>query len=279
MRYFLVLSILIVATYAKVINFSPLPMDKAPKLYTQYNVMLKYLEEQTGYKFNFIYSASYKELIRNFKEGKIDIIELGALPYVKLKEQFEDAYPFLTFNSKYGKPNYSCDLITTEKNINKFSDIVHSNEVILTRSLSTCGYLMSEYIMEEKGESLKNFHYQYVGTHSNVLLKILLEENTIGTVKSTVLDKYSQFKFKTLAKSPNIPGFAFIANKNTIGSKEIKAIESAILKLNPLGNEKDKEIVSKWSINTKFGAVKTDEKIYDIVIKSTKTIEIPKEKR
>jgi len=279
MRYFLVLSILLVATYAKVINFSPLPMDKAPKLYTQYDSMLKYLEEQTGHKFNFIYSTSYKELIQNFKEGKIDIIELGALPYVKLKEQFKDAYPFLTFNSKYGKPYYSCDLITTEKNINEFSDIVHSNDVILTRSLSTCGYLMSEYIMKEKGESLENFQYQYAGTHSNVLLKILLEKNTIGTVKSTVLDKYSQFEFKTIAKSPNIPGFAFIANKNTIGSKEIKAIENAILKLDPLHNEKDKDTVSKWSVNTQFGAVKTDEKVYDIVIESIKTIKIPKEER
>jgi phosphonate transport system substrate-binding protein len=279
MRYFLVLSILIVAIHAKVINFSPLPMDKAPQLYAQYNVMLKYLEQQTGYKFNFIYSTSYKELLRNFEEGKIDIIELGALPYVKLKEQFKEAYPFLTFNSKYGKPYYSCDLITTEKDINKFSDIVHTNEVILTRSLSTCGYLMSEYIMKQNGETLKNFNYQYVGTHSNVLLKILLDENTIGTVKSTVLDKYSQFKFKTLAKSPNIPGFAFVANKNTIGSKEIKNIEDAILKLNPLDNEKDKDLVSKWSVNTKYGAVKTDEKAYDIVIKSIQTIEIPKEKR
>jgi hypothetical protein len=111
------------------------------------------------------------------------------------------------------------------------------------------------------------------------LLKILLEENTIGTVKSTVLNRYNQFKFKTLAKSVNIPGFVFIANTNTISTKEIQKIEKAILKLNPLGNAKDQDIVSKWSENTKYGAVKTEKNIYDTVIESTKQIIIPKEKR
>ena len=279
MRIFIILSFFIIGLCAKVITFSPLPMDKAPQVYAQYNEMLQYLEKQTGYKFKFIYSSSYKELIKNFKEGKIDVIELGALPYVKLKEHYDQAHPFLTFNSKYGKPYYTCDVITTEKNIDKFSDISHKNDVVLTRSLSTCGYLMSEYIMNENKESLEKFHYYYVGTHSNVLLEILLRDNTIGTLKSTVLDKYNQFKFKTIAKSPNIPGFAFIANRNTIEMKEIKSIKKAILRLDPLHNSNDKEIVSNWSINTKYGAVKTEAKAYDIVIQSLKKIQIQKENK
>ncbi len=279
MKILLSLFVFIITLQAKVITFSPLPMDKAPKLFVQYNAMLKYLEKETGYKFKFIYSTSYEELIKNFEEGKIDIIELGALPYVRLKEQFKDSYPFLTFNSSNGKPYYTCDLVTTENNINSFADISNKVDVILTRSLSTCGYLMSEYIMRENSLTLENFHYQYIGTHSNVLLKVLLEKNTIGTVKSTVLDKYTQFDFKTLAQSPNIPGFSFIANKNTTVEGQIKNIQKAILKLHPLDNLKDEDIVSQWSNNTKFGAVKTDEKIYDVVYKALKTIQVPKENK
>ena len=278
MRYFIVLFILTLELFAKVITFSPLPMDKAPKLYTHYNDMLQYLEKETGYKFKFIYSSSYEELIKNFKAGKIDIIELGALPYVRLRDTYEDTYPFLTFKSQDGKPYYTCDLITTEKNIKNFEDIKHTNDVILTRSLSTCGYLMSEYMMNEKNDTLENFKYEYAGTHSNVLLNLLLKENTIGTLKSTVLNKYIHFDFQTLAKSPNIPGFAFIANTNTLELNKINKIKNAIIKLNPLDNEKDKEIVSKWSVNTKYGAVPTEEKTYDIVIESLKKIQIPKAK-
>jgi len=279
MRIFIIISVFIIGLCAKVITFSPLPMDKAPQVYAQYHEMLQYLEKETGHKFKFIYSSSYKELIKNFKEGKIDFIELGALPYVRLKEHFNQAYPFLTFNSKYGKPYYTCNLITTEKNIDTFTDITHVNEVVLTRALSTCGYLMSEHIMKNNKESLENFHYYYVGTHSNVLLEILLRDNTVGTLKSTVLDKYSQFKFKTIEKSPNIPGFAFIANKNTMRMKEINSIKKAILKLDPFKSAHDKDTVSKWSVNTKYGAIETDPKVYDIVLDSLKKIQIPQEKR
>jgi len=281
MKLFLILIFLVVSLYcdSKVINFSPLPMDKAPKLFIQYDQMLKYLQKETNIKFNFIYSSSYKELIRNFQDGKIDVIELGALPYVKLKQKFKQAEPFLTFNSKDGNPYYTCNLITKEKNINSFLDIVNTNDVILTRSLSTCGYLMSELIMQKNNKTLKNFNYQYVGTHSNVLLKLLLDENTIGTVKSTVLNKYDQFKFKNLAKSPNIPGFAFIYNMNNLNEEHIKKIQKAILKLDPKNNKKDKQLMSKWSYNTKYGAVKTDIKAYDIVYETMKNIKIPKDNK
>lgn len=281
MKFVLILAFLVVCLYgeAKVINFSPLPMDKAPKLFIQYDLMLKYLQKETNIKFNFIYSSSYKDLIRNFQDGKIDVIELGALPYVKLKQKFKQAEPFLTFNSKSGNPYYTCNLITKEKNINSFSDILNTNEVILTKSLSTCGYLMSELIMKKNNKTLKNFNYQYVGTHSNVLLKLLLDENSIGTVKSTVLNKYNQFEFKNLAKSPNIPGFAFIYNMNNLNKEDIKKIQKAILKLDPKNNKKDKQLMSKWSYNTKYGAVKTDIKAYDVIYETMKNIKIPKDNK
>ena len=278
MRIFFIISLLVFCMQAKVITFSPLPVDKELILFEQYKNMLQYLESETGYKFKFVYSSTYKKLIENFKDGKIDIIELGPLPYVKLKSSFKDANAFLTFKSKNGKPYYSCKLVTTEKDITNFSDITNKNKVILTRRLSTCGYLMSEFIMQKHKNSLKNFDYQYVGTHSDVLLSLLLEDNTIGTVKSTMLDKYKQFKFKELSKSPNIPGFAFVSNIKTVEAKVIKKIEKAILKLEPLKNKKDKKFVSKWSNSTKYGAIKTKINTYAVVSESINNIPIPKEK-
>lgn len=276
MKHILIVILFMCSVAAKVINFSPLPMDKAPKLFIQYNEMLEYLEKETGYKFNFVYSASYKELIKNFKDGKIDIIELGALPYLKLKETFKEAEPFITFNSQDGKAHYTCDIVTTDPKIKNFQDIKNTHQVTLTRSLSTCGYLMSELMMKNNNKTLEDFSYEYVGTHSNVLLKLLLNDNTIGTVKSTVLNKYQQFEFTTLAQSINIPGFALISNKNTLSNKEITKIKKAILKLQPLQNKKDQELVLNWSTNTKYGAISTTESSYAEIQKAMNEIKIPK---
>ncbi len=278
MRYLFIFVFIFINLVADTIKFSPLPMDKASTIFIQYNDMLKYLEKETGYKFEFIYSASYEELIDNFKDGKIDIIELGPLPFVKLKDIYTYAEPFLTFKSKEGKASYSCDILTTNKNIQNMNDLFTTkvkSKIILTRKLSTCGYLMTQFVFNKYNETLENFDYHYVGTHSNVLLNVLLKENTVGTVKSTVANKYKHFDFHKIGQSANIPGFAFIANTKNVSQQQIQNIQRVILKLNPLENKDDKEIVKRWSTNTKYGAIKTKKDAYDIVYKALKKVTIP----
>jgi len=277
LRYLFALVITVISIFADTIKFSPLPMDKSSKIFLQYTDMLKYLEKETPYKFEFVYSSSYEELINNFKKGKIDIIELGPLPFVKLKENYKYADPFLTFKSKNGKASYSCDILTTDsdmENLNYFFVENKDKQIVLTRKLSTCGYLMSEYIFNSYQQTLEDFDYSYVGTHSNVLLDLLLTKDSIGTVKSTVANKYKHFNFKKIAQSPDIPGFAFIANRKKITEVQISAIQRAITKLDPLNNNNDKKTVLKWSTNTKYGAIKTKKDAYDIVYKAIEKINL-----
>ena len=126
MRFLFVFLFTFITLVAETIKFSPLPMDKSSKIFLQYSDMLKYLEKETGYSFEFVYASSYEELIDNFKDGKIDIIELGPLPFVKLKSVCKYAEPFLTFKSKEGKANYSCDILTTNKKIKNIKDIFNA---------------------------------------------------------------------------------------------------------------------------------------------------------
>jgi phosphonate transport system substrate-binding protein len=262
---------------ARVINFSPLPMDKAPKLLLQYTPLLKYLSEQTGDKYNFVFSESYDTIIKDFQEGKLDIIELGPLPFVKLSQKYKYAKPFLTFLTKDGMDSYTCEMLTTEKSIKSLADVDEKIHVNLTRRISTCGYLMSEFILRNNGQSLKNLDYEYVGTHSSVLLHILLEDMAIGTAKSTIVEKYKQFKFTHLASSPKIPGFAFVANLKTIDQESIKKIQQAMLKLKPLENAKDAQFTKTWGENVKYGCVATGEKTYEEIFNALSIIEIPKD--
>lgn len=279
MKYIVVFILLLSSIFARVINFSPLPVDKAPKLFVEYEPLLKYLEQETGYKFKFNYSKNYVEIIEKFESGQLDIIELGPLPYVKLKEKYTDAYAFLTFLSKKGKDSYTCEFVSTDKNIKSIQDINKDVNIKLTRKLSTCGYLMSEFILQNSGKSLKNLNYEYVGAHTKVLLDLLLEENTAGTAKSTIVDKYEHFNFTKLGSSPSIPGFAFVANKKTISNEEIKNIQKALLKLHPLENKEDKKFVSNWSENTKYGCRVTKKHAYKEIFDAIKLIKIPRKSK
>lgn len=138
---------------------------------------------------------------------------------------------------------------------------------------------MTQFIMLKHNQDLKDFNYQYVGTHSNVLLSLLMDNHTVGTAKSTVVEKYKHLGFTLLEKSPPIPGFSFIANSKKIPQKTITKIQNALLKLKPLENSYDKQITNKWSPNTKYGAVKTTSDIYNLIIETLKNVDIPKESK
>lgn len=275
MRCFFILLVFIVPIFAKVINFSPLPMDKAPALFAQYSPMLKYLEKETGYQFKLHFSESYDDIIEKFKKGELDLIELGPLPYIRLKEKYNDAHAFLTFLSSKGKDSYTCEILTTDKNIKSLKDINEDVDIKLTRKVSTCGYLMSEIVLRKSGKSLENLNYDYVGTHTNVLLELLIKESTVGTAKSTIADRYTHFNFTKLASSPAIPGFAFIANKKTILDEDIKNIQQALLKLRPLENKNDQNFVSRWSDNVKYGAQITKKDAYKDIFDALKLVKVP----
>jgi len=46
MKYIIVFILLFSSIFARVINFSPLPMDKAPKLFIQYKPLLNILKKR-----------------------------------------------------------------------------------------------------------------------------------------------------------------------------------------------------------------------------------------
>jgi phosphonate transport system substrate-binding protein len=251
-------------------------MEKAPTLFKQYKPMLKYLEKESGLKFKLVYSSSYKEMIENFKNGKIDVIELGPLPFVKLNMQYKHSKPFVTFLSKDGKDSYNCLLVTTDKDKNTLKDLNSKTKIKLTRKLSTCGYLMSEKMLNKEGLSLENFDYEYIGTHTDVILKVILSYNTVGGVKSSVFENYKHIgNVKAIATSDDIPGFAFVANTKTLSKENIQKMTNALTKLHPLENEKDFEITHKWSKNTMYGCIPTKKDAYKNIQKALEEIVIP----
>jgi len=213
--------------FAQVIRFSPLPTDTIDNLYTKYEPLLKYLSKKTGDEYKFVYSPTYKVLLDNFKSGKVDLITLGALPYLRLKEEFIYIKPIVTFLNKYKKPYYTCQIITSDNNINSLDDISMDTTVFLTNKLSTCGYLMTQYMFKKANKDLEEYNYKYVGNHVNVVYNVTLYNNAIGDVKSSIAKEYSHF-VRVIDTSIRIPGFSLFVNTQKLSKKQIKKITDSL---------------------------------------------------
>jgi phosphonate transport system substrate-binding protein len=259
--------------FSDVIRFSPQPVDKSINLYKQYQPMLDYLEEKTGLKFKFVYSATYDELIDNFIKNKVDMIEIGSLPYIRLQEKVKNSKPLVTFLNKNSKPYYTCQLITSDDNIKSVKDINSNTKILLTNKLATCGYLMSQYILKQNGKSLDDYEYKYIGTHIDVVFNTTLKNNLIGGVKSKVADNYHHF-IHVIGDSILIPEFSLVVNTNNVEPSQENKIINAITSLKPLENKVDYNLMFNWSNNIKYGAIKTPKNIYKDVQKVLKDIKV-----
>jgi len=249
-----ILLFLPVFIFAQVIKFAPLPTDTANSLYDKYQPMLEYLSKNTKDEYKFVYIPTYKELLNSFQKGEVDMIILGALPYLRLKQQFSKAKAIVTFLNKYKKPYYRCEIITSDKAINSLNDIDENTKIFLTNKLSTCGYLMTQYMFKKAHKNLDDYNYKYVGSHVDVVFNTTLYNNSIGDVKSSIATEYKYY-IKVIDKSIKIPEFSLIVNENKISKEKINKIALLLTKYN-------KKIII------------TPKGFYDVVEKVLKKIEV-----
>lgn len=230
--------------------FAPLPMLDKKVVFDEFYPMKISLEKKLNKKIDFYYAKDYAELLKDFESLKIDLIYLGPLPYVKLKENFKDAEPIIHFKEKNGNSFYTCSFV-------KFLNTQKIKKIALTQPLSTCGYLSVNYLLNYK---LEDYSYNYLGKHDDVALNIIKGNFDAGGLKSSIAQEYFHLGLEEISKTENLPGFALVANNKTLDDDFIKELKDIFLKL-------DKNDYSKWGKNIKYGFETASDNDYDVLRK------------
>lgn len=238
--------------------FAPLPTEDRETVYNDFYPMIKYLEKKLNITISVVYYDKYEEIIKNISEGKVDLAYLGPLPYVALKEKFNDVAPLVTFKDKEGLTSYTCSLVTSMHTTKK-------EKVALTQPLSTCGYLSVNTLLDK---NLEKYHYKYVGRHDLVALKILQGEFDLGGIKSDIVKHYYHLGLQEIAITKPFPMFAMVANTQSVSKDRVKEFRHALL------NVETKELAT-WGGSIKYGAVETNDTNYNPIREMKKNITIP----
>ncbi len=239
----------------KVINFAPLPIEERSKVLKEFMPFFAYVEEKSGIETNFVFETDYSKIIEKFRSGKIDMVLLGPLPYIKLRQSYPDAKPIIALHEKDGKPHYRCVLA---KFGNDTVDTGRQIRVALTQPLSTCGYYMSSRLVREHyGLDLDRQLFDYTMSHENALLRVLEGRFDIAGVKENIARGYASLGIEVIAQSPYLPGFAFVVNTRTLTKEQIRLLQETIASI-PEARYKE------WSKELSYGFSPVDEKTYDI---------------
>lgn len=256
---FLMLTAFSIATPARELRFAPLPLEDKKIIHEQFQGLAGYLSEQTGHHLRMVFHNDYARIIDAFADNKIDLAYLGPLPYVVLQKKFKEQEPVVCFRDTKGQASYTCSLVVFEDS-GLQRDTLKGVRIGLTQPYSTCGYLAVSQMLGKEGLSIDGDgnSFEYAGSHSKAALGVVRGEYDVAGVKTAISKRYLHMGLKAVAESTRFPGFALIANSNTMTQEEIAAIRQAMLALDPQHSEADRERVSRWGKQFRNGAVTPD---------------------
>lgn len=246
---------------AQVYRFAPLPMQEPERVVREIFPLLQYIESQTNLSFQIVYTESYQDLIERIKAGEVDLTYLGPLPYVELASHFPDVRPLVVFREPDGEVLYTCALVTFAGAPLADADWPRQ-PFALTQPMSTCGFLATSHLLQQKGVDLLQAGYCYVNRHDEVALSVIRGDYSAGGMKTQIARNYHHLGLKVELETEAFPGFALVANTLTLNSIQQKQIQTALLALQPLENPEHAARVLNWGESFRYGVAEVSDEDY-----------------
>ncbi len=263
-----------IVAFARPIVFAPLPMVSGDEVKKQFYPFAKHLSDITGNQVDLAYYQNYKELLEAFIDDKIDLAYLGPLPYVLLIEEDPTFVPLVRFLDADGESTYTCSLVTFDVDILN-RNCASPTLVALTQPYSTCGYLLTEELLNRHDLSLTNIPFYYTGQHSECVLDVVRGKATVAGVKTSIAKQYSHLGLHLVEQSEPLPGFLLVANSRTFTAETIEQLRSSLLQLEPYNGTKNTGNGAAWGKSFRNGTIPVEASDYQCIVDQVNNNKIP----
>ncbi|ACD97147.1 PhnD/SsuA/transferrin family substrate-binding protein [Trichlorobacter lovleyi] len=214
-------------TEGRELVYTPLPIEQPETVIAANRPLVSYLAKQLKTPIAIRYEKNYEDILRLFQEGKIDIVHLGPLPYVILRNSYTKAESLVAINEPDGKATYTCAMVTAFDGPLSVEQVRRS--IAFSQPLSTCGHLTAGYLLDKHGVKLEALHHDYLGNQDQVALAVVKGTYEVGTLKTAVAKKYASLTLRIIEETPAFPGFLLVANRATVTPEQIREIRKLLL--------------------------------------------------
>ncbi len=230
-----------------------LPYHSIEKIWYLYADFIDYLKKTTGIHWELKLYNNYETIIEDICINKISIAYLGpnplAIAYEKCKIQ-----PLAVSLGPDGKPYYQSVIFTGNPDIKSIKDI-KGKKFAFGDKTSTSSHIIPRKMLRDDGITIEMITPIFLKNHDNILNAVLKNDVDAGATKAALFEKVRNMKLKALKISEPIPHHAFCASPN-IELKIKSKFTDALLRLKPLHNYKDKDIVRHWDPEIRYGFIK-----------------------
>ncbi|WP_429886502.1 PhnD/SsuA/transferrin family substrate-binding protein [Geoalkalibacter halelectricus] len=238
-----ILGLFLFAEPAVALRYSPVPMVNQEKVVADTRPFLDYLEAELGREIRLIYPRDNAQVVQDFVEDRIDLAEVGPLPYLLLRELAPHAQAVLFFLEQDAGATYTCALVAPFDGVAGVEELGTQSPLRLasTQRLSTCGPLTTSWLLAQGGINPRQAEFVHLGNHEEVALAIARAEFAAGGMKTLVAECYRHLGVRVLAQTPPLPVFALVVNTRTLSGAEVADLVAALLRATP-------EIRAAWVI-------------------------------
>lgn len=213
------------------LTYCPIPMVNPEKVVAESRPMLDYLSRTLQTPIQINYPSNNAEVVKAFMEDRIDLAEIGALPYLLLREVAPHARALVFILDEGASAMYTCALVAPFDGAPSVEALAGEAPLLLasTQTLSTCGPLSASWLLHTAGIAPARADYKILGNHEEVALAVARAEYVAGSMKTLIAQRYRHLGVRVLAETPPLPVFALVVNTRSVPESTIIAIKDALL--------------------------------------------------
>lgn len=185
-------------------------------------------------------SRDYAEHIKRIGEGTVDMAYMGPASYVEAVRVY-GSLPLLAIQEIRGKSYFRGVII--RRSGSKILDLkdLRGGKFAFGDPASTMSHLVPRYMLLEAGLGEGDFSFEFLRSHDNVAMGVLVGDFDAGAVKEEAFEQYRSRGLEILSYTPEIAEHVFIAGKGM----PVGTVRSVRRAMHALGGQKgDRQALS-----------------------------------
>jgi len=152
-----------------------------------------------------------------------------------------------------GVIGYQCVLVVFDANVRSFADL-RGSTLATPQPSSTCSSAFAlPWFRHQVSLPAEAIIQQVFSTHEEAARAVVLGRARAGIVKDSVAEDWGSLGLRAVQSSPEVPGFALVANRNTTSPLVREAMKRAALDLNPAQDGSDALLTRGWGPEMRHG--------------------------
>lgn len=245
------------------------PYFTADKIFPLYEPFIRHLNENTPDRWELKLGRTHDELVSGLCAGEIDIAYLGPVPFGKALLAC-DVQPLLLSRGADGKPFYRAVIATAEPRLGSLRDLRGRKFALFEKS--TASYYLPLAMLAEEGLARRDLDPVFFVSQDKIVTALLAREVVAGGIKESLYEKFRGAGLRALKISEPLPQFVYAAGPR-FPPEEAAAFTAALLRVQPLTREADRELVRSWDPELAFGFAAPTAGFRDDVLKLFRSLE------